>query len=62
MEIDEAGGRIYTDVELKELMKGENRIKFKVGDRVRCTKGKHKGKTGTIVGVDSPHPFSSSSN
>ena len=42
-------GKIYTDVEL--AMKGRNLIKFKVGDRVLCTKGKNKGKIGKITGI-----------
>lgn len=48
MENDDKG-RIFTDVELAELMKGENLIKLKVGDRVRVTEGPNKGKIGTIV-------------
>lgn len=44
---------IYKDYELDELLKNSKELKpeFKVGDRVMVTKGKNKGRTGTIVNV-----------
>ena len=46
-------GRIFDDTEFKDLVIAKE-YKFKVGDRVRITTGKYKGKIGTISGIIDP--------